>query len=459
LSLTTVAVILAAGMGTRMKSTQPKVLHKIAGVPIIKYVLEAVEAAGVKEIIIVLGHQAEKVKEELGEAYHYVYQRKQLGTGHALRQALPLLEKYAQGNCLVLCGDTPLLSGETLRNLREKHSEAKAKATVLTAILENPSGYGRIIKGVRGIEKIVEENEASPLESEIKEINTGAYCFALGVLQEGLKKLSPVNLQGEYYLTDIIKFLVEEKEIVETYVLPDSREAWGINTRVQLAAAEAVVQQKILNEHLLNGVTIIDPAHTYVARTVKIDLDTILYPGTILEGKTSIEANCLIGPYTRIANSFIGAGTRIENSTLDMVTVGKNCFIGPYSYLRPGTRLAENVRIGGFVEVKNTFVGKSSKIPHLSYVGDSLLGEDVNIGAGTITCNYDGKKKSRTFIEDQAFVGSNTNFVAPVKIGKGAYIGAGSTITKDVPPGALALARGKQKNLVDWCQKKNKRED
>ena len=227
MSLTTVAVILAAGMGTRMKSTQPKVLHKIAGVPIIKYVLEAVEAAGVKEIIIVLGHQAEKVKEELGEAYHYVYQRKQLGTGHALRQALPLLEKYAQGNCLVLCGDTPLLSGETLRNLREKHSEAKAKATVLTAILENPSGYGRIIKGVRGIEKIVEENEASPLESEIKEINTGAYCFALDVLQEGLKKLSPVNLQGEYYLTDIIKFLVEEKEIVETtYCLIPG--GWGL---------------------------------------------------------------------------------------------------------------------------------------------------------------------------------------------------------------------------------------
>lgn len=454
----TVAVVLAAGLGTRMKSRKPKVLHEIAGVPLIEYVLAAVKQAGIEEIFLVLGHQGEKVKQVLGPNYHYCYQREQLGTGHALQQAWPLLREYTEGTCLVLCGDTPLLKGQTLQKLIAKHKETKAKATVLTAVLDEPKGYGRILKDARGIRKIVEENEATPTEKKVQEINTGTYCFALKSIWAGLKELSPANLQGEYYLTDIIRFLVEKGERVETLLLENSREALGINNRLQLAEVTAYLREEIIEQQMLQGVTIIDPAHTYIGKLVQIGQDTILYPGVILEGTTTIGENCRIGPYTRIMDSFVGADCVVQDSVLWEVKVSRGCLIGPYSYLRPGTKLGEQVKIGDFVEVKNSRVGRGSKIPHLSYVGDSLLGEEVNVGAGTITCNYDGQKKNRTLLEDRVFVGSNTNFVAPVKVGQGAYIGAGSTITKDVPAEALAVARGEQKNLVGWCKKK-KRED
>jgi bifunctional UDP-N-acetylglucosamine pyrophosphorylase/glucosamine-1-phosphate N-acetyltransferase len=455
----TVAVILAAGLGTRMKSRKPKVLHEIAGVPLIEHVLATVKQAGVEEVLIVLGHQGEKVEEVLGAGYRYVYQREQLGTGHALKQALPLLREYSGGNCLVLCGDTPLLKSKTLQELIARHLQTEAKATVLTAMLADPSGYGRVIKGSRGIQKIVEEKDASVAEKEVKEINTGAYCFDLDSVKAGLKKLTPANVQGEYYLTDLIKFLVEQNERVETFVLENSHEALGVNNRVQLAQAEAYLRREIIEAQMLQGVTIIDPEHTYIGRMVKIGQDTVLYPGVILEGATTIGENCQIGPYTRIVDSFVGADCTVNNSFLLAAKVGRGCLIGPYSYLRPGTKLAENVKIGDFVEVKNSFVGKNSKIPHLSYVGDSLLGEEVNIGAGTITCNYDGEKKNRTFIEDRVFVGSNTNLVAPIKVGRGAYIGAGSTVTKDIPAGSLAIARGQQKNLADWGRKRGKKKE
>lgn len=451
----TVAVILAAGLGTRMKSKQPKVLHHVAGVPMVTHVLDALQQVAVEDIIIVLGYQAEKVQEVLGAGYRYVYQQEQLGTGHALLQALPLLAEYADGgNCLVVCGDTPLLRGETLTGLKEKHEQSGAKATVLTAMLEEPMGYGRIIKGATGISKIVEEKDASPAEKAVREINTGAYCFDLDSLKEGLARLTPANAQGEYYLTDLIKFLVDKHELVETFLLEDSLEAMGVNNRLQLSAAEAHLRRRILRELMWQGVTIIDPEHTYVDKTVKIGQDTILYPGVILEGQTVIGENCRIGPDTRIVDSRVGDDCVINNSVLLESKIGCSCLIGPYSYLRPGTELADQVKVGDFVEVKKSLVGRGSKIPHLSYVGDSILGEKVNIGAGTITCNYDGEKKHQTIIGDQVFVGSNTNLVAPIEVGSGAYIGAGSTVTKDIPAGALAIARGRQRNLENWGTQK-----
>jgi bifunctional UDP-N-acetylglucosamine pyrophosphorylase/glucosamine-1-phosphate N-acetyltransferase len=456
----TVAVVLAAGLGTRMKSRKPKVLHEVAGKPLIEHVLSALQEGAVpnpQDIIIVTGYEGDKVQAALGEAYRYVRQEKMLGTGHALLQALPLLAEYQGGTCLVLCGDTPLLTGDTLQKLMEQHHSAKVKATVLTARVPDPTGYGRIVKGKRGIEKIVEEKDALPAEKQIREINTGAYCFDLTVLKQGLSRLTPANAQGEYYLTDLIKYLVEGQEPVETFLLEDYQEAMGINNRVQLAEAEAYLRQKILRKHMLQGVTVLDPLHTYVGLDVRIGMDTVLYPGVILEGETVIGEDCAIGPYTRIVDSRIADHCWISQSYLIQAKVGKNCTIGPYSYLRPGTELDEEVKVGDFAEVKNSVIGRGSKIPHLSYVGDSVVGSQVNIGAGTITCNYDGERKHRTIIGDGAFVGSNTNLVAPIKVGDGAYIGAGSTVTRDIPAGALAVARGEQRNIENWSEKKKQR--
>ncbi len=456
----TVAVILAAGLGTRMKSKEPKVLHKVADVPMISHVIDALNEAAVQDIIIVLGYQGEKIEKALGRGYRYVYQHEQLGTGHALLQALPLLQEYAGGSCLVLCGDTPLLRGKTLESLKEKHLLSAAKATVLTAMVPEPTGYGRIIKNSVGIKKIVEEKDALSEEKEIKEINTGAYCFELDSIKEGLARLTPANAQGEYYLTDVIKFLVEQNKRVETFLLEDYQEAMGINNRIQLAEAEAYMHQRILKKHMLQGVTVLDPQTTYVGKDVQIALDTILYPGVILEGETVIGENCRIGPATRIVDSWIAEDCVIDNSFLLEAKVGRACMIGPYSYLRPGTELAEGVKVGDFAEVKNSLIGRGSKIPHLSYVGDSIVGEEVNIGAGTITCNYDGVNKHQTIIEDRAFIGSNTNLVAPIRVGSGAYIGAGSTVTKEIPAGALAIARGEQRNIEDWgSREKNSKKE
>jgi len=442
-----------------MKSKLPKVLHCVVGCPMVSHVLDALKEAEVDEIIIVLGYQGKTVEKTLGQNYRYVYQEEQLGTGHALLQALPILQEYSGGNCLVLCGDTPLLSGDTINKLKGKHVQTGAKATVLTATLTNPQGYGRIIKDAEGIKGIVEEKDANLKEKMIQEINTGAYIFNLDSMKEGLARLTTANAQGEYYLTDIIKFLVDQKERVETFLLENSLEAMGVNNRVQLAEAEAYLRNQILEKQMLQGVTVIDPAHTYVGKSVQIGQDTILYPGVILEGATVIGENCQIGPDSRLVDTKIGANCTINNSTLLEAEVGQGCNIGPYSYLRPGTVLADQVKVGDFAEVKKSLIGKGSKIPHLSYVGDSIIGEGVNIGAGTITCNYDGKKKHQTIIGDRAFVGSNTNLVAPIQVGADAYIGAGSTVTEDIPTGALAIARGRQRNLENWKKHKEGKEE
>lgn len=457
-----VAVILAAGLGTRMKSEIPKVLHQVGGLPMIKHVIAALEEAGIKNIILVLGHQGQKVEEALGGSYQVVYQLEQLGTGHALLQALPCLREYNRGNrsgtCLVLCGDTPLLRSQTLTGLLAKHVERGATATILTAELDNPTGYGRIIKGSTGVEKIVEEKDASPEERLIREINTGTYCFDVKSLVERLGSLTPANAQGEYYLTDVIQYLARDGQIVETLCLENPAEAMGINNRLQLAEAEASLRKRILVRHMLEGVTVINPENTYVAANVQIGRDTVLYPGVILEGKTTIGNNCIIGPNTRIVDSIVLDDCQVQYSILQEARVAEHCTIGPFSYLRPGSVLEKGVKVGDFVELKKSVVGPGSKIPHLSYVGDSILGSGVNIGAGTITCNYDGINKHLTTIEDGAFIGSNTNLVAPITVGPGAYVGAGSTLTKDVPGGALAVARGRQSNIENWQEHKKKKE-
>lgn len=414
------------------------------------HVVNALKEAGVEEICVVLGYRGELVAEVLPKECRIVYQKEQLGTGHALMQALPMLNSITEGDCLVVCGDTPLLQGQTLRELGERHRQSGAYATVLTAIFDEPTGYGRIIKDSRGIKKIVEEKDAAPEEKQVCEINTATYCFKVESLKKYLPLLTPANAQGEYYLTDVIEHLVRDGELVETKVLRDLTEAMGINNRVQLAEAELFLRRRIAREHMLNGVTIINPEHTYIEPTVKIGQDTILSPGVILEGETVIGSACVIGPNSRITTSTLGNRVQVGYSYLIQSQVADDCVIGPFSYLRPGTVLAEHVKVGDFTEIKKSVIGKGSKVPHLSYVGDAIIGDGVNIGAGTITCNYDGVHKHPTIIGDKAFIGSNTNLVAPITVGDGAYIGAGSTVTKDIPAGALAIARGRQRNIENW---------
>jgi bifunctional UDP-N-acetylglucosamine pyrophosphorylase/glucosamine-1-phosphate N-acetyltransferase len=450
-----VAVVLAAGMGTRMKSDIPKMLHTVCGRPMLLHVLDALEAAGTEWIITVLGREADEIQTEIQGRSDFVTQFQPLGTGHALIQALPALETRGEGDCLVLCGDTPLIRGETLRELRDLHRQSGAAATLLTARMTDPFGYGRVIRGGGEggpITDVVEEKDADAQTRRIREMNTGAYCFDLRCLREGLASLKPANAQGEYYLTDLIRYSVSRGLKTESLLLTDSAEAMGVNDRIQLAEAEARMRGRILRRHMRDGVTIRDPASTYIDAGVRIGADTVLEPGTILSGGCVIGRRCRIGPWVKMTDSMLGDDTVITQTAMLESQAGSRCVIGPYSYLRPGTVLSDDVKIGDFVELKNTKVAGRAKIPHLSYVGDSAVGERVNVGAGTITCNYDGKNKHATVFEDDSFIGSNSNFVAPVRVGKGAYVGAGSTITKDVPPGALAVARGKQRTVEHWNQ-------
>lgn len=446
------AIILAAGQGTRMKSRLPKVLHKIAGQAMLKHVLDALEEAQVKQKILVLGHQAERVKADLPKGIDIAYQREQLGTGHAVMQAREIINQDVD-NILVVCGDTPLLKGATLKKLLHDHASQKRGVTVLTGIVEEPTGYGRIIRDREGVKAIVEEKDATLEQREIQEINTGAYCFNKEFLVEALNNLTTDNSQQEYYLTDLIKIAASEGKPVGAYVLEDFNEALGINNRLQLAQADKEFRKRILEKLMLEGVTIISPETTYIDAQVTIGQDTIVHPFSYLEGPTKIGEDCIIGPNTRIMDSKIGNEVEIENSVVKESTVDDGAKIGPFAYLRPGAVLGKNVKIGDFVEIKKSVIGDGSKIPHLSYVGDAQVGKGVNIGCGTITCNYDGKNKYTTTILDGAFIGSNTNLVAPVTVGEGAYIGAGSTITKDVPQGALGIARGKQTNIPNWEEK------
>lgn len=446
------ALVLAAGKGTRMKSALPKVLHKVGGIPMIGQVLQAVKAIGTRREAVVVGFGADAVKEYLAGRAESIVQTEQLGTGHAVMQAESLLAGE-KGTLLVTCGDTPLVTTETFAALLDCHRKTGAAATVLTAKMPDPTGYGRVIRDTAGrVAKIVEQKDGTPDELAVNEVNAGIYCFELPSLWNLLHRLGNDNQQGEYYLTDVIGMFVAEDATVSALSAPDYRETLGVNSRLQLAAAEKILRERKLEELMTAGVTIIDPAGTYVDTTVCIGSDTVLYPGTILEGRTVIGKNCEIGPYTRLTNVHIGDGNRLQFTCADDCEIKDGTQVGPFVHFRPQTVIGAGVKVGNFMEVKNSHIGDGTKLPHLSYIGDSDVGAGVNIGCGVITVNYDGREKHRTKIDDHAFVGCNSNLVAPVEIGEYAYVAAGSTVTKRVPSGALAVGRTKQRNIEDWVK-------
>lgn len=453
-------VILAAGKGTRMKSKLPKVLHNVCGGTMLSYVLDAAHSAGVRRIIVVVGYGADRVARGVAGRAQIVHQSEQLGTAHALLQAGPFLSDF-NGHLLVLCGDTPLIEAGTLAELIQSHRSTGAAATVLTASLEDPAGYGRVVRDSQGgVVKIIEQKDASPEELQIHEVNTGIYCFKTEGLFSDLSRLSSNNAQGEYYLTDIIEKNVRRGRRVGAVALANPLEMKGINDRVQLAEAERCLRRRILHDLMRSGVTVIDPHSTFVDKKVQVGLDTIIYPHTFIEGDTVIGEDCVIGPGARLVNAIVGNGVSIQYSVVSGSSMEDGCSIGPFSHLRPGNSLGRQVKVGNFSEVKKSIVGDGSKMPHLSYVGDATLGKKVNIGAGTITCNYDGRNKWPTMIDDGVLIGSNTNLVAPVKIGADSVTGAGSTITKDVPAGSLAVERSKQKIVPGWSNRdKNKKDE
>ncbi|MEW6184012.1 MAG: bifunctional UDP-N-acetylglucosamine diphosphorylase/glucosamine-1-phosphate N-acetyltransferase GlmU [Bacillota bacterium] len=451
------AVILAAGKGTRMKSRIPKVLHRVAGHPMLRFVLEAVVGAGAEKVIVVAGYGAPAVTEAVAGRAEVVIQEEQLGTAHALLKTESALEGYT-GNIMVLPGDTPLIRTETLRDFYAAHQQNKqADATVLTVKSPDPSGYGRVIRDSAGrVQRIVEHRDANQVELAVEEINTGIYCFNFGIF-DVIREISPVNAQKEYYLPDAVQLLWEQGAFVHSWEGGDPGEFSGVNDRKQLAAAERIIRHRVVDALMDDGVTVLDPAVTYIDPGVEVGRDTIIYPFTFLEGNTIIGEDGRIGPWVRITDSRLGDDVTVQNSVITGSVVESGVKIGPFAYIRPESVIGPGAKIGDFVEVKKSVIGKGSKVPHLSYIGDAEIGRNVNIGAGTITCNYDGRKKWPTVIEDDVFVGSNTNFVAPVRVGKGAYIGAGSTITKEVPPQALGIARARQTNLPERGKKRDKK--
>jgi bifunctional UDP-N-acetylglucosamine pyrophosphorylase/glucosamine-1-phosphate N-acetyltransferase len=449
-------VILAAGKGTRMKSARPKVLHHVAGRPMVEYVIRAAQSLSPRTITVVVGHMKELLRQGLSRysELSFVTQEPQLGTGHALLQTAGVLEGQ-HGFVLLLSGDVPLLNRHTLASLVSRHEETHASATILTALVEQPYGYGRIVRVKGRVSRIVEERDASPAQRKIKEINSGVYVFSLAPLFEALRGLATGNAQGEYYLTDLISTYRRRRRGVETVVIEHPNEIHGINGRSELAEASRIVRQKKNEELMAAGVTIEDPATTYIDDDVVIGTDTVIHPGVHIEGKTQIGQACEIHAGVRIVNSVLDDRVTVQNHcVINGGKLGTGVTIGPFAHVRPETELRESVHVGNFVELKKTVLGKGTKAGHLSYLGDAIVGEGVNIGAGTITCNYDGKKKNLTTIEDGAFIGSDSQLVAPVTIGKGAYVGSGATIRENVPAGALAVSAGKQRNLEDWVSKK-----
>ena len=428
------AIILAAGMGTRMKSEKPKVLHKVCGKTLAAWVIDAAKKAGAKEVVTVIGHKADMVQEELGNVCIYALQKEQKGTGHAVLEASGYIKD----------GEVIILNGE-------HHNKEKNSATVITAIFENATGYGRIVRDSLGnVLKIVEEKDANEAEKKIKEINSGMYIFDAKSLLEALKELKPNNAQGEYYLTDTLEILLKKGKKIGAFAISDNDEIREINDRVQLAEAEKIMQKRINDYHMRNGVTFILPETTIIEDNVTIDKDTVIYPGAIIKKNTIIGKNCTIGMNTQIENSKIADNVNILSSVIIDSEIDEGTTVGPFAYLRPNSKIGKNVRVGDFVEIKNSNVDDGTKISHLTYVGDSDVGKRVNFGCGTVTVNYDGKKKYRTKIGDDCFVGCNTNLVAPVELEDGAYTAAGSTITDNVPKESLAIARARQVIKTSW---------
>jgi len=446
-------IILAAGQGTRMRSQKSKVLHQVCEKNILDYVVDASKGSGIADVAVVVGYQADEVKTSLCPGIATILQKEQLGTGHAVLQALPFF-KDLQGNLIVLVGDAPLIRPETIKGLVTEHEARGHGATVLTAEFEDPTGYGRMVKNQADeLIKIVEERDATVEEKKIREINSGMYCFDAQTLILALKELNTNNTQGEYYLTDVIEIMRQMGRTTGTYMTPDPEDIQAINSKVQLSEVATVMKKRINSSLMDNGVIMIDPGATYIGCEVIVGQDSTLYPGVILEGKTIIGKDCLIGANSRLVNAEIGDHVTIQNSTILDSSVDDDTSVGPYAYIRPGSRIGKHCKVGDFVEVKNSAMADGSKAAHLTYIGDGDVGENVNLGCGTVFVNYDGKKKYRTTVEKNAFIGCNTNLIAPVTVKEGAYIAAGSTITDDVPEESLAIARARQINKVGYLKK------
>lgn len=446
-------LVLAAGMGTRMKSKMPKVLHKVCGKPLCKWVIDAAKEAGSDEVCAVIGHGADELRKELGDVCSYAVQAKQKGTGHAVKMAEEFIKK-AQ-TVVILCGDTPLVRAETIKQAVEYHDKNGEQATVLTAILPDSTGYGRIVRDTDGsVLKIVEQKDATEEEKKIREVNSGMFVFDAQSLLYALGKIEPNNAQGEYYLTDTLEILLAADKKIGAYTIEDSDEIRGINDRVLLSEAEAAMRRRINAFHMRNGVTMINPESVYIEADVEIGNDTIVEANVTIKSGTKIGADCVIGTGSVISRAVIHDGADILSSVILESEVGSGTHVGPFAYIRPNCRVGRDVKVGDFVELKNSVIDDGTKISHLTYIGDSDIGKRVNFGCGTVTCNYDGKNKFRTAIGDDCFVGCNTNFVSPINVGAGAYIAAGSTITEDIPENSLSIARARQVNKEGWTDKR-----
>jgi len=447
-----------------MRSGLVKVLHPLLGRQMLGFPLECVlDGLHSGKTVVVIGHQAEQIRAAFPDPkITFVEQKEQLGTGHAVAMTEPMLKDF-QGTILILSGDTPLITAQTLLEMAKHHRHEKATLTILTALREDPTGYGRVLrgKGAAGkVQRVVEEKDATQQQQKIKEVNTGIYCVEAPFLFQAISALRADNAQKEYYLPDIIEAALRKKKKVATVTAPDAVEVMGINTRAELAQAEDIVADRVRRHWMAEGVTIHDPGSVYIEPSVRIGRDTVIRPNCYLRGETVIGMSCRIGPQVEIVDSQLGNRVQIRFCT--MITesrIADEAIVGPFSHLRPQSQLEKGAKIGNFVEVKKSRIGPGTKANHLAYIGDSEVGAGVNIGAGTITCNYDGYQKHRTIIEDGVFVGSNTALVAPVKIGKGASVGAGTTVTKDVPPHALAISRARQKSIKNWVIKKEKNKE
>lgn len=453
------ALVLAAGKGTRFRSDKIKVLHPLLGKPMIHLVVDCVLALRPEAVYVVVGYQKDQImQEKFSGKVRFVIQKKQLGTAHAVLAAKEILRKQLQKDLLVINGDLALLRPETIRPMVRKHRRQGNALTFISTEMEDPTGFGRVTFLEDNVIRIVEEKDATPDVQKIKEANVGIYLFRVKDLLQTLPKVSNINKKGEFYLTDIIEIMSRERKKVGIYKTPHQQEIIGINDRYELAKAVEILRIRKIRSLARSGVTIYDPDTTWIDLDVRIGRDTTIYPSVILEGQTVIGERCTLHPFVHLCHARLGNGAKILTSTLiEECTVEENAQVGPFSHLRPKTVIKDGAKVGNFVEMKNTIFGRGSKAMHLTYLGDSEIKENVNIGAGTITCNYDGRKKYRTFIDDEAFIGSGTELIAPVKIGKKAYIGAGSTINKDVSPGALAVSRSKQVEKPGWVKKKRKK--
>ncbi|MGG7059504.1 bifunctional UDP-N-acetylglucosamine diphosphorylase/glucosamine-1-phosphate N-acetyltransferase GlmU [Clostridium nigeriense] len=446
------ALILAAGQGTRIKSDLPKVLHKVCGKEMVNHVIDTMRKAKINDIDVIIGKGADLVKEKTASRnIIYSLQEEQLGTGHAVKCAVDFL-KNKTGVVGVFAGDAPLIKPETIENLFETHIKNKNAATLLSSIVEDPTGYGRIVRDGDEVLKIVEHKDCTEEELKINEMNAAIYCFDIESLLNSLEKLSNDNKQGEYYLTDVIGILKDEGKKVGALSI-DYEETIGVNSRVQLAEAEEILRRRINRKHMENGVTLIDPNSTYIGDDVEIGRDTIIYPGNVIEGNSKIGEGVLLYPNSRISNSIIFNNVEIQSSVIIDSQVGEGTTVGPFAYIRPESVIGSNARIGDFVEIKKSNIGNNTKVSHLTYIGDAKVGENCNFGCGTVVVNYDGKKKNTTIIGNNSFIGCNTNLVSPVTVEDNTYIAAGSTIVNDVKEGELAVARAKQRNIEGWVAK------